>query len=82
MWGSIGSQVSCGNGSKRLFHQTSILLPFHNVGLLVGSCRQNWEGSIAFKASRSLGLNRTFTEGCRTPGQSSVALASLSALYN
>lgn len=46
MWGSTSSQSSCGNDSKTLCHQTCILLPgiFHNMDLLVGSWRQNWEG--------------------------------------
>lgn len=38
MWGSTGSQASCEKGSKKLCHQTSILLPvmFYSMGLLVG----------------------------------------------
>lgn len=41
-------KVAVGMAPKDFFfQQTSILLPeiFHNMGLLMGSCRQNWEGS-------------------------------------
>lgn len=78
-----GPRVSCGNGFKRLGHQTSIFLPgiVHNTGLLVVSWRQNWEGTKIQISQVSL-LNRTLTEGCRKPGQSSVTLASMFAILN